>query len=230
MKYQDLKTTLSTARNRKAGKPIANNTRIFDRGDYLAIRLHNTDILCYFPNGDIRLDSGGWQTVTTKARMNEYAPCHIYSERGIWFISYENNTYGYADGMTLHPDGSVSGAQSKAAMNAQKQLRKNVAKYAKGFVRALKAGKVGPPGAGDCWVCCGLFGGPDHIHAHLEEKYYVPRLAYEAVNKHGSIAEMDTLYGYMTGDEKRIWNTDFMPQQIERHIRKHCFEQLGLAR
>lgn len=48
-------------------------TRIYGR-DEVAVRFHQTNIVTFYPNGDIVLVNGGWYTPTTSARMNEYLP------------------------------------------------------------------------------------------------------------------------------------------------------------
>ena len=53
MSYQHVKSEFETAKSKEKGKPIGNNTRIFDRGDHLAIRLHATDIIKFFEDGRI---------------------------------------------------------------------------------------------------------------------------------------------------------------------------------
>mgnify|MGYP003344650536 CR=1 FL=1 len=61
---------------------LANNTYLTRRpgsGDYesqfiYAVRLHATDILTCWPDGTVSVSSGGWKTVTTKARINEFLP------------------------------------------------------------------------------------------------------------------------------------------------------------
>ena len=43
MTHTEAINTLATARSQAAGKPLANNTRLYDRGTHSAIRLHDTD-------------------------------------------------------------------------------------------------------------------------------------------------------------------------------------------
>jgi len=63
-------------------KRIANNTLEIQYPDgSTAYRLHNTDIVTYKPNGDIVLNTGGWNTVTTRARMNSYLPQGLRVQR-----------------------------------------------------------------------------------------------------------------------------------------------------
>src|ERR1700722_12560336 len=71
------------------GRPklIANHTVRYQRpnGD-TCIRLHRTDVVTRRSDGLIILTSGGWQTTTTKDRLNTYGPdgVAIFQKRGEW--------------------------------------------------------------------------------------------------------------------------------------------------
>ena len=71
MNYWQAQRLMATARWPHKGKPIGNNTRLYDNDGYYTIRLHNNVIMEIYPDGFIPLDAG-WQTVTTKARLNEH--------------------------------------------------------------------------------------------------------------------------------------------------------------
>jgi len=54
-------------------KRLANNTvEITDPDGTRRIRLHRTDILTFRPDGSIVVDTGGWDTQTTRDRLNTY--------------------------------------------------------------------------------------------------------------------------------------------------------------
>jgi len=58
------------------------NFRVIKRGENMAVRLHNTDILTAYPNGDVELDCRGWgNSMTTKAAMGfalgKFHPAYI---------------------------------------------------------------------------------------------------------------------------------------------------------
>lgn len=56
-------------------RKIANNTWLErDEDGTLAVRLHNTRVLIFHKRGDVTVQSGGWNTVTTKNRINRYLP------------------------------------------------------------------------------------------------------------------------------------------------------------
>jgi len=58
------------------GVALGNNTRLVQREHHVvecyAVKLHNTDVVTYFPNGLVMLDTGGYYTATTKRRINKY--------------------------------------------------------------------------------------------------------------------------------------------------------------
>ena len=81
---------LSRARSKKNGRPLANNTRLFERGeDSIAVKLHATDVVTINADGTWTLASGGWNTSTTMQRIRGYSPARLFSERGEWFVSLE---------------------------------------------------------------------------------------------------------------------------------------------
>ena len=72
-----------------SSKKIKNNTRltIYANGDKI-LRLHNTNIITWQGN-KIILNTGGWDTMTTRARFNEFLPnpYKIFRKKGITYIS-----------------------------------------------------------------------------------------------------------------------------------------------
>lgn len=67
-------------------KKIANNTYLIDNGKRRAIRLHSTDIATEAGPGMIRIDTGGWDTVTTRERLHRFTTCRVYRDRGVTYI------------------------------------------------------------------------------------------------------------------------------------------------
>jgi len=54
----------------RTSRKVANNTYLVDLGGYIGLRLHGTIIVSYHPD-QTKVFTGGWRTVTTKARINE---------------------------------------------------------------------------------------------------------------------------------------------------------------
>lgn len=74
-------------------KKVYNNTYRYDYEDGTIVwRLHNTDVVTKLPDGRYVLNSGGWRTVTTKERINRYAPVRVWSHKGEWYV-YENGEW-----------------------------------------------------------------------------------------------------------------------------------------
>lgn len=85
---------------------IAHNTRLrIDRDNTekqgfvsVSLLLHGNKIASWFPNGNIQIWSGGYKSVTTKARLNQFVGACVYQTGGKWYIT--NNT-PFEEGMIL---------------------------------------------------------------------------------------------------------------------------------
>lgn len=81
--YSQAKNLMKTARDPANGKPLQYATKLYDRGAYMAVQHHATDIVKIMPNGTFELSCGGHThhkgnsnrpSVTTWARMTSYSP------------------------------------------------------------------------------------------------------------------------------------------------------------
>lgn len=215
---EGLKAFIAGGRS-KEFRTIANNTvaRLVDGG--AAIRLHQTDIVTFFENDDIRLDSGGWLTVTTKERLNRYTKAGISQRAGVWYMSDGSLFY---DGIIIRGDGSP--VKPKKPDNYEKKLKdikKRAKTYAKNYVQALKDGKIDYPSGGDCWACLGMVRAGDtyHLEAHIKEKYYVPTLLVNAGRAAGYRDEQIGLMG-MGGRRVFIDPERVLYRYIVKELRK----------
>lgn len=208
--FKDAETYLGPKPSRPMGGH-GGSTRLERRdADTIAYRLHSTDVVTFHRDGRIVLNSGGWRTVTTKARISDAARLRLYSAKGAWFFIHNGRTYSFADGVTLKGN-RVTGAgpsPDKEAARVRK-LRARIKRFVSGYMAALVAGKIPAPSAGDCLICqCSRpepvdaassrngkirtegpntigFGGSGHIESHLSEKYYVPSLISNAAAAFG---------------------------------------------
>ena len=180
-------------RNRESRK-YANNTYWQRRGENIALKLHNTDIVTLYQNGDMTLNTGGWYTVTTKERINRVLPRVFYlnQEKGRWFISnrLDDATYVYMDGMRITSEWDVEGAGIYEP-KADKSLREKVRKYANLCTSEIP---LEMPSGGDCWMCSfksqdgkilGDTTDSEHLDSHMEEGYVVPSLVWNALVEAG---------------------------------------------
>ena len=71
------------------------------------IVLHRTAIAVYDHNTQaLKLNTGGWATVTTKSRLNAIlqgliAGASVFQRQFNWFLNYINSTHNFNDGMIL---------------------------------------------------------------------------------------------------------------------------------
>lgn len=237
MDYAQAQKIFETSRKRK----LANNTYLEKNTDgSYAIRLHSTQVIKFYPEKTV-LYSGGYRTVTTKARLNEFTEFSVWQKAGIWYIAarvVSAPEIVFADGITYHKN---TGWQD-VGENPKKisKLRKQAKQYAKDFVIALFAGKVPKPGNGDCWYCLMFdnansehnagMGNRSHIISHIKEKYYVPSLLVNAVKIFDiSRAAEDCIARLWSNEQPAEFFTDIGKQQIESSVRRYCYRQLQTA-
>jgi len=69
------------------------------------VKYHNTDVVS-FDSNFVVLDSGGWQTVTTKLRMNQASNqfglgYSVFQKDREWFVDWDGQTLPFKDCMIL---------------------------------------------------------------------------------------------------------------------------------
>ena len=215
-------------------KKLGNNTYMHNlpNGD-IAVRLHSTDIVEIHPDGSYTLNTGGWQTGTTKDRINGYSPARIIQEKGIWYIAdvpnwRERINVTFHDGMRVDGNGDPLGLQIPSRLLKMKKakLDKLVTAYIKGFAADAVANGLKDPSGGDCWGCH-FHGdksepphkqplGLQHILDHFEEKYYVPSLLWKAVQNYGNPA---VVWAMMKNDVQR-GDTSWVVRNLRSYFRK----------
>jgi hypothetical protein len=82
--------SLDTFLGNKIRKKIENNTYVERINDTaIGIRLHQTYILTFHKGGQIMVKTGGWQTSTTKNRINQFMPdgVGIHQVKHKWLVS-----------------------------------------------------------------------------------------------------------------------------------------------
>ena len=67
---------------------------------------HRTAVVVVLPDGSIRLDSGGYQTVTTKRAMNQASNqddlgFRVFQRDHEWFVMWQGRELEFVDGMLL---------------------------------------------------------------------------------------------------------------------------------
>ena len=224
-----------------ARKIALNTVEYTDTEGNKVIRLHHTNIVTHKVNGDIVLNSGGWKTPTTKDRMNEHGRglFYIMQINSVWYVRTtplgENGQYPFADGITIHSDGSMTGEgpDPKAIL----KLKARIKKYVEGFTGALIAHEIPQPSGGDCWACLmkndkgETVMGNGHIFNHLDEKYYVPSLLLNALEEFGASQATRSQVEYYMGyhKENSDWLEGYVNKQIAKYLTRYLYRRVGLA-
>jgi hypothetical protein len=239
----------------KLSRKLANNTYLVRHsgvpGDSIHLKLHDTYIITWYADGRTELNTGGWRTVTTKARINEYLAdgFGISQVRGQWYLTrYQNGQHTdlclFEDGLIIAADETISGGTPIEEKTKLLALRRKVNQFADGFARAFAAGDVSAPSAGDCFYCGmrevkthkplgEVTGDKDHLLSHLEENYYVPSILCRAMETIPvSIAFKDTVAATWQGQPEHAYfkpTDEWFLKQLKQAVSRYMLRQLGQA-
>ena len=104
-------------------RKVAHNTFLMRRdAGAIAVRYHHTDVVTFYSDGRTVLDTGGWDTNTTRERIRWCGiPC--CTQDGVTSIGYGGFEWVLRDGMTLYPNGTVSGTEAETPDEARRAIR-----------------------------------------------------------------------------------------------------------
>ena len=225
-----------------ARRKLANNTYLERReGGTIAVKLHETDVVTYHQDESLVLNSGGWLTVTTKDRMNQYGPVghRVYSVRGVWYVGECGNwepdkAIPYKDGITFRADGTVTGGGERADVDRVKALRKAIRAYADLCAAAVP---LPTPGPGDCFYCVmrttddkslgDAIGDVDHLQSHLDEGYVVPALVWSALTEAGYDPQKQVIHALAFGEPGNM--IDIARDAVKRAVVKYLVKRMVRA-
>ena len=229
--FAEAQAVLATAR-RPAGKPIGHNTRLVALGDgAIGVRFHTIIVVTFKPDGTIVLDSGGWRTFTTRDRINKCIPFGLVWQKAfVWYYGLGEKTWVFADGMTLGERKVVSGADLFVPAKKRDPFPNKVKRFARGFVEALRVGKIGPPDLGDCLFCRTVLVGADHLVSHVVESYYVPSLVVRALDEFRAsyCARVFVIHAMQKTLNDNLWYGSG-EEQTEELIRRYVLRHTGYA-
>lgn len=83
---------------------IGNNTELVrDRSGSISVELHGHRVITFQQNSTIVLDSAGYQTTTTKDRLNRYTPnsVRVFQDDFEWYVRVDGEEYRFNDGMRV---------------------------------------------------------------------------------------------------------------------------------
>lgn len=122
--YDEAAEVLASGRDKDSRK-IANNTWLERRGENaIAVRLHGTDVVTFHDDGSVQFSTGGWNTSTTRARLNAYAPAgvRLYTRRGVLYFDATNFNLPLpaTEGMRYYPQtgGVLDGSRTVPAASS----------------------------------------------------------------------------------------------------------------
>lgn len=125
--WQWARGEMHRARDKQRGRALKTNQSTYLRVSYesptddwrsdecvYGLFLWGTEIVRYYPNGITAAGLNGWGTVTTKARIKEFSPMNIFSERdtyygccgGAWFPGDESTWFYVKEGNLCFQDGT----------------------------------------------------------------------------------------------------------------------------
>ena len=114
LRYEKAERLMETAKDRTKGKPMANNTRLHHTAttgvrhvdaaltdnnlDGYEVKLHGNVIMIIYRHY-FEISDGGWQTVTTKERLNRYLPrgMRVYQKNFEWYFEHDGHVYDFDD-------------------------------------------------------------------------------------------------------------------------------------
>lgn len=130
---------------------VARNTIEYetDIGDVVT-RLHDTDIVRTRPEGTVYLDTGGWNTKTTRARINEALPrgISVHTHSGQTYIKTFRNAYPFTQTVRIGPRGGVTTDIQSGEAASYDSVRALVDRY----ISRLKRDGIPTESGGDPWV------------------------------------------------------------------------------
>lgn len=217
-----------------------NTLEVFYKDGSRAIRFHHTDIITWMLNGDVILNSGGWQTSTTRERINKYVKLQIMQRDHVWWIFPEwadiiwnpksPNFTGikFYDGITFDSNLNLIGELKVHNEKAQNKLRRQINKYCK-LVETMD--ELPYPSAGDCWYCSLISqeGKPlgdttknnSHLIQHMKEGYIHGSILVNAMKEAGYQNHQIGFHYQMANGKSKAWRDSF-----RRSLHKYLIKRL----
>lgn len=78
-------TAAAQVLNGRDSMRLGNNTYLEKHFCGIAVRLHSTNIVMFHEDGRVALFTGGYYTVTTKERINQFISGRVYQKKHVWY-------------------------------------------------------------------------------------------------------------------------------------------------
>lgn len=197
------------------------------------VRLFDTHIVTYHEDGSVTLNSGGWHTVTTKRRMNDYQDvCYVYQDDNVWYVNTqgvggwdipEKERLVFEDGMRVYPDGTVKLSGNRGpSPSEQRDLAADVNKYAREIAQQVADGWLDWEGSDPQPTA-------EEIEEWMANGQYHARLVWAGAKARGMAALPYAWLGkVLGGDPLNDWEAGILRDNVYRGVRKYMRLTLGL--
>lgn len=211
--------------NINSSKIAAKNTvKIEFKDGSTSYRLHKTNVVTINKDGSIVLNSGGWQTATTKDRINTFSPFTISQSKSIWSVRTSKGSFDFFDNITFDSSGNCLNE-----ITIDKNEIETVKKKIKKFVSQLSKDNLPIPDSGDCWDCLlhtkeglsmgDINGSNSHLESHIEENYLHGSLLVNAMHEKGFTNEQIKIhYSYRFADTFKRALTAYLQKRLIKNI------------
>lgn len=152
------------------------------------LKYHTTIVAEKSPDGIYTLNSGGYKTSTTKARIEDFSKIRIYQKKGIWYAG--NSSIIFYDGIRFK-DGECVSEVRDVDMKEINRVKKLIANY----IALITEDNIPFPDQGDCWYCMlqtddgksfgDSCGDNEHLWSHINEGYMMGSLIINAMRESG---------------------------------------------
>lgn len=202
-----------------SSKKIARNTvKIVYPDNTVIIRYWRTNVITINPDTSVILNSGGYYTKMTKARIEENTNLSITQKNGIWHIWTNRNIPGnrqnslFYDGITISADGKILSGVRVSSDKCITEFKRDLKK----LVNKITPDNIPLPSSGDCLVCrfdlASRKATAEHLLRHVKEGYM-----------HGSLIVLClTLSGHNPAIIYSMRLIDVMKRDVRRVINETC--------
>lgn len=177
------------------------------------IRLHETDILTFHDNGGITIYTGGFNTVTTRSRLNEFLPRgkgYVSTHKGQirYSMGYGTKETPFRETLYIGPRGAVKPDKAPASLDKDR-------KRIDAFMKHVKANGLPQDSAGDPWVFDKVVC-PETAWDWIDSNYMTQRLYVLALEFTG-LQPMGVHFHLQSALAKGLDKTDL--RRIRRYLR-----------
>lgn len=166
--YERAKFAYQKAKYPDKGKPLENNTRCMKREGVkhpvtdeevtaYAVKLHRTDVVTIYPDNIQKLACNGWETRTTRDRINKYSNAYLFQHNNIMYcripekfipdesidgeyVSWRRNEDAHVlfeEDMLINPDGRPMKMDSNEHMKNLRSNKRKIDELCKNYKNAL---------------------------------------------------------------------------------------------